>query len=179
MWWFEESVERPWNVFVQIKEILEPGMGIALTGNPNAPLRLSMRHPDRFPAMLNYHTNVLNERLNAGACVDTSAIHKHFGDPTHSDNRAPRPIPSSFASSSRSRIFPAFALQSRGHPLATEFCADWNEKRSCPEINACKYRHEHSGRRKGKHPSLECIRERIATTLGTRPVLLFISVNID
>ena len=81
VWWFKESVERPWNVFVQIKEIFEPGMGIALTGHSNELLQLSMRHPDRFSALLNYHFSVVKERLNAVASfprikligVDTNA----------------------------------------------------------------------------------------------------------
>jgi hypothetical protein len=61
------SILRPWIVFVQLKEIFEPGMGIALTGHSNKLLRLGMRHPNRFPTLLNNHINVVKERLNAGA----------------------------------------------------------------------------------------------------------------
>lgn len=75
------SILRPWIVFVQIKEIFEPGMGIALTGHSNELLRLGMRHPNRFPTLLNNHFSVVKERLKTGASfprikmigVDTNA----------------------------------------------------------------------------------------------------------
>lgn len=75
------SILRSWIVFVQLKEIFEPGMGIASTGHSNKLLRLGMRHPNRFPTLLNNHINVVKERLNAGASfprikiigVDTNA----------------------------------------------------------------------------------------------------------
>jgi hypothetical protein len=135
---------------VQIKEIPRTGHGDSIDWSFERSTPTRYAASDRFAALLNLPHLCGKRASQRGGLRQTRAPHASILSTRPSlttELPAPSPPPSPLRQGLR--IFPAFALQSRGDPLATESCADWNEKSSRPE-NACKYRHECSGRRKAK-----------------------------
>ncbi|GFZ50361.1 LOW QUALITY PROTEIN: hypothetical protein JCM24511_08118 [Saitozyma sp. JCM 24511] len=160
------SVVRPWLVYAQLRELVQPGACSHLISHAHDLLRLQHQFPNSWEAGRSYHLFVAAKRINRGAAfplsgwltADEAVMQTHFYPIFHKLQAKAVSASAHTSSSGPSGLRPPagqWSASSSGKQDANSLCRNYNRMRPCAS-SPCSFRHACAGCNKHGHASKAC-----------------------